>query len=650
MDGVGGYEGWRWIFLLEGLLTVILGVLCFFFLIDSPNLSGKWLDNDEIRYLELQHFIKEGGKFKEEQKRTSWGDIRAVMLNWRMYLLAYILLCQSACSYGTKFTLPTITKGMGFEGTNAQLMTVPPYVAGAISAVFFSTLSDRFYWRMPFVVVPLLLIVTGYSIIMGLKGQLQAHIGPGFFAIILTCMGIYPTHPATTSWTMNNLAPSNRRAIGSAFNICVGNIGGIIGSYMYLDREGPTYPTGFGLSLAFGGSALVAALILEVSFVYANKRNGMMTESEIRDTYSDEQLLDMGDKSPLFKVSKHLDLKDWSFLHGYLGASFISNNKESSQKMNAARFYPEWKRLVAWKQMVYSAVPERSESCEDRFVGIAMMTSGLAHATPLNGAETNIGTKETDADVIVIGAGISELSAARALTDAGKKVIVVEGRDRIGGRLWTDYDSMSIPIELGAQFIHGGEYTNNTEASTWDLVRQQGLMTYTHTNTFSRTSVAGRWKEEKIENPYNYQVLGGYSQILAPLIPCLAIHLNTVVVHVEYSPGSAIVHTEQEGYRDTYSARAVVVALPVAVLNAGIVEFSPTLPKQKLDAFKAVPHESTVKVLMEFNRTVFPNGADQVIEAGKTLWLINAAMGNHQYSGRIILAGAEGEEAKRLLD
>ncbi|OQD79937.1 hypothetical protein PENANT_c041G05580 [Penicillium antarcticum] len=266
-------------------------------------LSGKWLEVDEIRYLELQHFIKEGGKFKEEKKKTSWKEIRAVIMNWRMYLLAYILLCQSACSYGTKFTLPTITKGMGFEGTNAQLMTVPPYVAGAISAVFFSTLSDRFYWRMPFVVAPLLLIITGYSIIMGLKGQLQAHIGPGFFAIILTCMGIYPTHPATTSWTMNNLAPSNRRAIGSAFNICVGNIGGIIGSYMYLDREGPTYPTGFGLSLAFGGSALLAALILEVSFVYANKRNGMMSESEIRDKYSDEQLLEMGDKSPLFKYT-----------------------------------------------------------------------------------------------------------------------------------------------------------------------------------------------------------------------------------------------------------------------------------------------------------------------------------------------------------
>ncbi|KAJ5585849.1 hypothetical protein N7450_005636 [Penicillium hetheringtonii] len=242
MSGVGGYAGWRWIFILEGLATIVLGVLCFFLLIDSPKLSGKWLSQDEIRFLELQNFIKDGGQFKDEKKKASWKDIGAVLSNWRMYLLAYILFCQSACSYGTKFTLPTITESMGFKDTNAQLMTVPPYVAGAISAVFFSKLSDRFYWRAPFVVAPLLLIVIGYSIIMGLKGHLQENIGPGFFAIILTCVGIYPTHPATTSWTMNNLAPSNRRAIGSAFNICVGNIGGIVGSYMYLDREDPTYP------------------------------------------------------------------------------------------------------------------------------------------------------------------------------------------------------------------------------------------------------------------------------------------------------------------------------------------------------------------------------------------------------------------------
>ncbi|KAJ5467575.1 hypothetical protein N7475_005327 [Penicillium sp. IBT 31633x] len=303
MDGVGGYEGWRWIFLLEGLLTVVMGVMCFFLLIDSPQLSTRWLDPDEIRFLGIQHFIKEGGQFKDEKKKTSVKDIKAVVLNWRMYLLAYILIGQAACAYGTKFTLPTITASMGFKETNAQLMTVPPYIAGAISAVFFSVLSDRFHWRMPFVVIPLLLITLGYAIIMGLKGQLKENIGPGFFAIIVTCIGIYPTHPATTSWTMNNLAPSNRRAIGSAFNICVGNLGGIVGSYMYIESEKPSYPTGFGLSLALGATGALAAVILEVSYVYANKQNAKMTELEIREKYTDEDLLIMGDQSPLFRYT-----------------------------------------------------------------------------------------------------------------------------------------------------------------------------------------------------------------------------------------------------------------------------------------------------------------------------------------------------------
>ncbi|KAL2832293.1 major facilitator superfamily domain-containing protein [Aspergillus pseudoustus] len=301
MDGVGGYAGWRWIFLIEGLITVLLGVACFFLLIDSPRLSTRWLDQDEIRYLEIQHFIKEGGQFKEEQQRTTLRDVWGVMKNPRLYLAAYIMLCQSACNYGTKFTLPTVTKAMGFTSINAQLMTVPPYIAGAISAIAFSYISDRHQRRFPFVAIPLLLIITGYAIILGLKGELEAHVGPGFFALIIACMGIYPTYPATASWAINNLAPSKRRAIGSAFNICMGNTGGIIGSYMYLDRESPTYQTGFGLSLAFGVSGLLVAVILEASLVWANRRNEAVVEREVRERYTDEELVALGDRSPLFR-------------------------------------------------------------------------------------------------------------------------------------------------------------------------------------------------------------------------------------------------------------------------------------------------------------------------------------------------------------
>ncbi|EUC46479.1 hypothetical protein COCMIDRAFT_35841 [Bipolaris oryzae ATCC 44560] len=304
MDGIGGYEGWRWIFLLEGIATVSLGISCFFFLIDSPALSGRWLKPDEIRFLELQRFIKDGGKHGEEEKEGfKWNDLKMVLCNWRLYMQAYILLCISACSYGTKFTLPTITKGMGFSNTNAQLMTVPPYVAGALSSIFFAKLSDRFYWRLPFVAIPLCLIFIGYSVIISFDGNLGGNLGPAFFAIILTCMGIYPVQPAGSSWAANNLAPTSRRAIGVAFNICIGNIGGVIGSYMYLESEKPKYQTGFGLSLAFGASGFLVAFLLELSYKWGNSKKAKLSEDEIRARYTDEELLDMGDKSPLFRYT-----------------------------------------------------------------------------------------------------------------------------------------------------------------------------------------------------------------------------------------------------------------------------------------------------------------------------------------------------------
>ncbi|KAL4897490.1 major facilitator superfamily domain-containing protein [Aspergillus ambiguus] len=307
MDGVGGYEGWRWIFILEGIATVILGAACFFLLIDSPRLSGRWLEPDEIRYLELQLFIKEGGELKHENetqsKRRTWKDLVAVLLNWRLYALSYILLCQAAVGYGNKFTLPSITKAMGYTNTNAQLMTVPPYIAGAISAVTFSRLSDKFYWRMPFIAIPLAIATVAYSIIISLHGKLEQHVGVALFAVILACIGFYPIHPATVTWISNNLTPSNRRAIGSAFCICIGNIGGIIGSYMYIEEESPKYYTGFGLSLALAGTGLILVLLLELSFFLGNKKKGRFSEEEVREKYTDQQLLDMGDKSPLFKYT-----------------------------------------------------------------------------------------------------------------------------------------------------------------------------------------------------------------------------------------------------------------------------------------------------------------------------------------------------------
>lgn len=105
MDGVGGYEGWRWIFIIEGLATVVLGVACFFLLIDTPALSTRWLEPDEIQYLELSMFIKQGGRI-EHDTGFKWRDLMMVLTNWRVYMQAWFLFAQSSLSYGTYFPPP----------------------------------------------------------------------------------------------------------------------------------------------------------------------------------------------------------------------------------------------------------------------------------------------------------------------------------------------------------------------------------------------------------------------------------------------------------------------------------------------------------------------------------------------------------------
>lgn len=96
---------------------------------------------------------------------------------------------------GTKFNLPSIVRTMGFESTDANLMSAPPYVAGAISAIVFSHISDRFNWRMPFVVIPFTLVTIGFGMMLGLRGKFEENFGASYAACVLACIGIYPAMP-----------------------------------------------------------------------------------------------------------------------------------------------------------------------------------------------------------------------------------------------------------------------------------------------------------------------------------------------------------------------------------------------------------------------------------------------------------------------
>src|SRR5215472_248089 len=76
---------------------------------------------------------------------------------------------------------------------------------------------------------------------------------------------------------------------------------------------------------------------------------------------------------------------------------------------------------------------------------------------------------ETSWDVVIVGAGVAGLTAARALAEAGRSVLLLEARDRVGGRVWTRHEiDTTAPVELGAEFIHG------KIPQTLELLREAG--------------------------------------------------------------------------------------------------------------------------------------------------------------------------------
>lgn len=190
---------------------------------------------------------------------------------------------------------------MGFRSTEAQLLSAPPYIAGATAAVLFSLWADKYARRMPPIIVCQALVVIGMSVLFKYAPKITENVALCYSMVILSCVGVYPIVPASNTWTINNLAGPEKRVIGIAFMVTMGNAGGFIGSWIFQEKEAPQYPTGFGTSLAFGAAGIAAALILEYSFARHNRKWQAVSRAEIMARYTDQELERLGDRSPFFK-------------------------------------------------------------------------------------------------------------------------------------------------------------------------------------------------------------------------------------------------------------------------------------------------------------------------------------------------------------
>lgn len=145
-------------------------------------------------------------------------------------------------------------------------------------------------------------MTVGWIVVTSLQGNFSgSRLAPGYIFICFSVIGNFATSPLIIAWGNNNTAPAGRRAMVSAFLNTVCNFGGIVGSFMYLNKEAPVYNTGNGISIAAGVLGCACAVVLHMVWKRANWKNEERNEDEVRSTYSDDELLSLGDRSPLFR-------------------------------------------------------------------------------------------------------------------------------------------------------------------------------------------------------------------------------------------------------------------------------------------------------------------------------------------------------------
>jgi hypothetical protein len=85
--------------------------------------------------------------------------------------------------------MPQIIKNMGYTSSDAQLMTIPPYSIGAISAYAFAIFADKYSWRYPFLVGPQSSLIVAFGILFAKSGDIKDNVGLCYFAVCLACAG-----------------------------------------------------------------------------------------------------------------------------------------------------------------------------------------------------------------------------------------------------------------------------------------------------------------------------------------------------------------------------------------------------------------------------------------------------------------------------
>ncbi|KAE8384490.1 major facilitator superfamily domain-containing protein [Aspergillus alliaceus] len=300
MHGLGGYSGWRWIFIIEGLLSIVWALPAKFLIADWPE-QANFLNSEEKELLKERNSrdVGEGARM-DRLDGAAW---RRIMSDWKIYVGSIFYLGVTVSGYATALFIPSIVNSLGYSGIDSQIHSIPVWAVAAVVTMTVSFLTDRMRHRYGFIMFGVVFASIGYIILLcqgPLSGGLNVHVR--YMAVFFVTTGCYIVQPVTIVWMANNLSGHYKRAIGLAIQIGFGNIGGIIASNIFNRDDAPLYTVGYGVSLAMMVLCGVMCTIFAAGLLIENKKRDQ-GKRDHRLLLDEGILNNLGDDDPRFRFS-----------------------------------------------------------------------------------------------------------------------------------------------------------------------------------------------------------------------------------------------------------------------------------------------------------------------------------------------------------
>ncbi|KAK9235874.1 major facilitator superfamily domain-containing protein [Lipomyces kononenkoae] len=249
MGGVGGHEGWRWLFLIEGILTCIVGFLSYGLMPPAPTKTASWFRGKKGWFTEREETIMVNRILRDDPSKGDMHNREPISLRnfwysitdydeWPIYIIG-LTFGLSTAPIGTYLTLTL--RSLGFSTFQTTLMGLPSSVAGIFTMLLFTYLSQKFNERSfmgalaQVWILPCLIALTQF----GASANRWAK-----YAVTIIVLSHPSTHAVQVAWTSRNSNSVRTRTVSSAvYNMSV-QVSGIIGNYIYRSDDAPLYKRG----------------------------------------------------------------------------------------------------------------------------------------------------------------------------------------------------------------------------------------------------------------------------------------------------------------------------------------------------------------------------------------------------------------------